>query len=129
MVIAVVLWHFVIAPYLVISAILFAAPTMGVAALGSSDHWKGAAWILVVGLALVSAWLWFRYAVRRWLWRRFIRPLDAKLSGRQLDDPRRAPATPFRASPARYLSEYGQLSRQARDDYLARSGHQSREER
>jgi hypothetical protein len=127
-VIAAVLWHFVIAPYLVITAILFAAPAIGVAALGSSNHWNGAAWLVVVGLALVCAWLWFRYAVRRWLWRRFIRPVDAKLSGRRLDDPRHTPAIPFRASPVRYLSEYGQLSRQATDDYLAQQGHRSREE-
>jgi hypothetical protein len=128
-VIAAVLWHFVIAPYLVITAILFAIPTIAVAAIGSSDHWRGAVWIVVVVTALVSVWLWFRYAIRRWLWRRFIRPVDAKVSGRQLDDPARRPATSFRASPAQYLTEYGQLSRQARDDYLARQTHQTREER
>jgi hypothetical protein len=128
-VIAAVLWHFVIAPYLVITAVLFAIPTVALAEIGSSDHWRGAVWLVVLVTALASAWLWFRYPIRRWLWRRFIRPVDAKLSGRQLDDPARTPATSFRASPGRYLPEHGQLSRQARDDYLARQAHQTQEER
>jgi hypothetical protein len=127
-VIAAVLWHFVIAPYLVVTAVLFAIPTIAVAAIGSSGHWTGAAWLIVAGMALLSVWLWFRYAIRRWLWRRLIRPVDAKLTGRRLDDPARRPAASFRASPARYLAEYGQLSRQTRDDYLPNHPTRTREE-
>ena len=126
--IAAVLWHFVIAPYLVITAILFAAPAIGVAALGSSNHWNGAAWLVVVGL-------------RSGLCLAVVRSLGSKVAvaqvhptcrretndGRRLDDPRRTPAIPFRGA-RRYLSEYGQLSRQASDDYLAQTGHRSREE-
>jgi hypothetical protein len=117
-VIAAVLWHVVIAPYLVITAILFAVPTIAVAAIGSHDHWHGIVWLSVVLIAVVSVWLWCRYAIRRWLWRRFIRPVDATLSGRTLGDPARRPATRFRDDPKQYLVEYNELSRQATGRYL-----------
>jgi hypothetical protein len=61
-VIAAVLWHLVIAPYLVVTAVLFAIPTIAVAAIGSGGHWTAAAWLIVAGMALLTVWLWFRYA-------------------------------------------------------------------
>ena len=125
-VIAAVLWHLVVAPYLVITAILFAIPTIAVAAIVSSSHGTGSVWLIVAGIGLLSVWLWFRYAICRWLWRGFIRPVDAKLTGRQLDDPTRRPVASFGASPVRYLAEYGQLSRQARGDYVANQPTQTR---
>jgi hypothetical protein len=111
-VIAAVLWHFVIVPYLIVTAVIFAVPTFVLALVLSSQHVLAQAWPAVALVFAASFGLWIRYAIWKWLVRRFINPVDATLSGRRVGDPALKPNTPFREDPKQYLIEYNELSRQ-----------------
>jgi hypothetical protein len=115
---AAVLWHFVIAPYLVVTAAIFAIPTIVATVLIDTHHSMRNLWPVVVLLFVAGFSAWVRYALYKWLWRKFIRPVDAGLSGRRLDDPTRKPQTRVRESPKQYRSEYNELSDHAREQYL-----------
>jgi hypothetical protein len=120
-VIAAVLWHFVIVPYLVVTAAIFAMPTIVATVLIDTHHSMGTLWPVVVLLFVVGFSAWVRYALYKWLWHKFIRPVDAGLSGRRLDDPARKRETRVPESPKQYRSEYNELSNHAREQYL--NGH------
>lgn len=81
--IAAVLWHVLIAPYLVGTAIMSSIPTL--AAVGLAQYWMPWGAIVAVGMFIYSVRVWWRLAVVRWLWRRFIGPVDATLSGREFE--------------------------------------------
>lgn len=96
-VIAAFLCHFLIVPYLIVTAVLFSIPTavlMAPTAVLASHHDSTAAGIfavLTVVVFLASVVAWFRYALWRWLIRGLVGPVDAFLSGRPA--PRRRGAT------------------------------------
>jgi hypothetical protein len=118
-VIVALLWHFLVVPYLVVTGVLFAIPTIVLAAIVDSHQAWGHDGVLVALVFAVSLILWIRYALYKWLWRKFIRPVDATLSGRVLDDPARQPQTRFRENPKEYLNQYNELSSNARERYLS----------
>jgi len=74
-VIAALLFHYVIIPYLVVTGVVFAIPSVVAAVLRLPAP-------LVLVMFVVSLVLWIRYALYKWLYRKFIRPVDAGLSGR-----------------------------------------------
>lgn len=93
-VIAALLWHYLVVPYLVVTGVLFAIPAIIFAAVVDSHHaWghDGPYVTLVFGVSLI---VWIRYALYKWLWRKFVRPVDATLSGRTLDAGAHAQAGP-----------------------------------
>ena len=83
-VIAAVLFHFAIAPYLVVTGVVFAVPSVVAAVVVGEHHAWGSGGPLILLLFVVSLVLWIRYAVYKWLYRKFIRPVDAGLTGRTL---------------------------------------------
>ena len=117
-VIVALLWHFVVVPYLIVTAVIFAIPTVIAAVIVSNHHAVAGDWWIVALLFASGLVLWVRYALYKGLWRKFIRPVDATLSGRRLDDPARQPAPRFKDRPQQDLVEYNDLSRQARERYL-----------
>jgi hypothetical protein len=112
------LFPFLVIPYLVGTAAVFALPTIIAALIDAGVHGGVAGGVLVGLVFLASLVMWVRFALYKWLYRKFIRPVDAALSGRKLDDPARKPKTRFRESPTQYLAEYNALSKKAAADYL-----------
>ena len=79
-VIAGVLWHFLIVPYLAVTGVVFAIPSLILAFIAGSDH-SAALWWITAIVFVCSFGLWVRYALYKWLWRKFVRPVDRSLSG------------------------------------------------